>query len=181
MPHLVEMDKKLSKKGLRLIGAHCQNATDDEIVEFCEGKKVEFPIVTGANSPVQFSGIPRMFVFDVEGTLVYSGHPNGAEDVIKKELRRVTESGESGGGDSTFAKPVDLVTERQWTNTKGQKLTATLMKLEGSKGLFRKPNGTTFTYDITQLSDDDQTLIKEATAKPADEEAEAEDAEDEDL
>lgn len=188
MPHLVEMDKRYAKKGLKLIGAHVQSATEEQILEVLKDKKVEFSVTDGANGPVQVSGIPHMVVFDVDGKLVYSGYPSDdADDIIKKELRRVTAAGDGAAGDgksgifgSTSAKSEDvLVAERNWTNTDGNTMTATLLAVDGANAKFRRADGKEFTYSVAKLSEADQELIREAQEKATSGDSEAEGLDDE--
>ena len=42
--------------------------------------------------------------------------------------------------------------------------------MEGQVGKFRFSNGRTFNYDITKLSTDDQSLIKEKSGKESEDE-----------
>ena len=61
--------------------------------------------------------------------------------------------------------PTDLIAERDWTDTQGRKLKASLIdalrRVDGSYyGKFRKPDGTEFEYDVLKLSKPDRALIK---------------------
>jgi len=61
-----------------------------------------YTITNGVNSPISFSGIPRVFVFDTTGALVYTGSP--FEQEFERSLRKATQ-GASGAG---AAKPSGL-------------------------------------------------------------------------
>ena len=59
----------------------------------------------------------------------------------------------------------------------GKTIKATLISLDDKTGHFKFPNGKTFDYEITKLSDADQIVIKEAAEaaeKAAEEEEEDE-------
>ena len=60
-------------------------------------------ITQGVTSPVPFNAIPRVFVFDTAGALVYTGSP------FDKEFERSLRKAVSGaGGSSAGAKPSGL-------------------------------------------------------------------------
>lgn len=163
------MDRRYSKKGLLLIGAESQQSSTEDIQEIVDEHRVKFPITKGASGPISVPGIPHMFVFDTKGKLVFAGHPGNsdAEKAIKKALKGATaaEGGESDGKGSALDvfKRKELVAERSWTNTDGKALVAALTSLEGNTGTFRRPDGRTFEYDITKLSEADQEVIGEAS------------------
>tara|TARA_B100000085_G_C18296877_1_gene412624 strand:+ start:64 stop:606 length:543 start_codon:yes stop_codon:yes gene_type:complete len=169
MPHLVQMDKKYSKKGMVLIGAEVQGSAEDKINEIIDEHKVQFTVTKGIIGPNLSNSIPHMAVFAANGDLVFNGHPNNAEKVIKTALKDVKED-PSTTESSLFAKPKYLINERIWTNTEGKTLKAALISMEGQVGKFRFSNGRTFNYDITKLSADDQTLIKEKSGKESEDE-----------
>ncbi len=181
LPHLVQMDKKYAKKGLRIIGAHVQNSPDEEIKEMVKDKKIKFPVTRGANGPVRSGGIPNMIVFDTSGKIVFNGHPADSESdkAIKRALRGVKESGSGRAGTSSLvslgASSV-LVEERTWTNADGKSLRAALVSMDGDTGTFRRSNGQKFQYDVTKLTEADQKMIE--AKKSGDEESE-DDEEDE--
>ncbi|MBN1863891.1 MAG: TlpA family protein disulfide reductase [Victivallales bacterium] len=91
LPKLAKLDKKYRKKGLVLIGMHAQQASNDQILEIVKKSKLEFTITTNpaSHGPVSFSGIPKVFVFDGEGKLVFDGHPNDVEKVVKAGLKKL--------------------------------------------------------------------------------------------
>lgn len=179
MPHLVEMHKELSKKGLKLIALEAQGSSKEEIAKIVKEQDMTFPVAKIGKIPgVKIEGIPHMAVYDTKGKLIWTGNPGRAEDVIKKALRSVKSEDSSSSGLDVFAKKKDLVEERDWTRASdGRKLKAALVSLEQSKGTFRRSSGKTFTYDITQLSDDDQSLIKEKTSDEGDDDEEADSSE----
>ena len=173
MPHLVQMDRRYSNKGLVLIGAESQQSGTEAIEEIVKDKRIKFAITKGASGPVDVEGLPHMVVFDTTGKLVFSGHDSGdAEKAIKKALRGATV--EEGGDSDAFDifKRNELIAERTWTNEDGKSLTASLIKLEGDTGTFRRPNGSTFSYDITKLSEADQKVIADTVKGDAEEDEE---------
>ena len=165
MPHLVQMDKKYSKKGMVMVGAEVQGSSPDAIKKMAADHKLQFTITKGISGPSLSRGIPHMAVFDVKGDLVYHGHPSNpeSEKAIKDALKDATPPDTASAGNDPFAKPKYLVDERTWTDTEGRTLKAAMISLEGNSGKFRFPNGRIFNFDITKLSEEDQTLIKGKT------------------
>jgi len=181
MPHLVQMDKKYSKKGLQIIGAHVQQATDEELKDIIKRYKIEFPVATQVGRPVEFSGIPHMIVFGADGKLVFTGHPSSpdSEKAIKAALKKVAEPGSTTAesGSSLLApKTAPLVELRSWTNAEGKTMKAKLLSVEDGTGKFAFADGRKFDYAIDKLSADDQKLIAEKTPDTS-EDAEAEEDE----
>ena len=184
MPHLVQMDRKYSKKGMVLIGAEVQGSAPDAIEKAVDDHKLKFTVTKGVSGPSLSNGIPHMAVFGVDGNLVYHGHPSNpeTEKAIKTALKDVKEGGLSDSGDSgadPFARPKYLVDERTWTNADGRKLVASLISLQGGKGKFRFKNGREFDYDISKLSANDQKLIQSKSGSEAETETEEEEEEEE--
>jgi hypothetical protein len=56
----------------------------------------------------------------------------------------------------------DVTGERVWTNAENKEMTAVLESVEGGKGVFVRPGGKKFTYDIQNLSPADQGFIRDA-------------------
>jgi hypothetical protein len=178
MPQLVALHKRKADKGLAVIGMHVQNATDDEINKVIKDMKIKFPVVKGGSTPGRGNGIPHSVVFDSAGKMVFEGHPSekGFEKAVDTALKAV--AGGAGGSSSglgpkpgsgltpskTDAKPLALIAEREWTNADGKKMSAALISLSGNNATFKMKTGKTFTYDITKLTEEDQTAIKEAAA-----------------
>lgn len=167
MPHLVQMEKKYAKKGLTIVAPEVQGSSVEAIEEMAEDKKLNYTITKSIRGPSLSRGIPSMAVFNTKGKLIFVGHPmsRDAEKVVKDALKEVTSTDSDSGSSSIFDKPKNLIEERSWTNSEGKAITATLVSLEGDTGHFKFPNGKKFDYDITKLSADDQTVIKEASEK----------------
>lgn len=87
MPGLAAFGKKHVNAPFRLLGVHCQNDTDDNIIALCKQSGVEFSILQSGEYPKkQFSGIPHAFVFDHTGKEIFEGHPSEAEKIVEKAL-----------------------------------------------------------------------------------------------
>ena len=56
--------------------------------------------------------------------------------------------------------PKVLFEERQWTNTEGKTLTATLLALDKESGQFKRDDGSRFAYPLKKLTPEDQQLIE---------------------
>ena len=165
MPHLVQMDKRYGKKGLQLIGAHVQGGEKDKIVSKVEDLKMKFPVTEGISGPsLGATGIPHLMVFDVTGKLVFSGHPmNGADKVIKKELRKVPADGSDSKG---FGLPERLKDDtRDWTNTEGKTIQAAFVSSTEDKVMLKLKNGKEVNYPMANLSEADQAFIKTKKAE----------------
>ena len=161
MPHLVEMDKKYSNKGLKIIAAEVQGSSKQAIGKIIEENNAGFTVTKGAQGPVSIAGIPHAVAFGADGKLIFKGHPASEEfkDVVKKALRDVEVVEENPG---VLAALGDVIEQRTWTNSEGVKMTAAVTKIDGDKVIFRlQKNGKTVPYLISKLSEEDQKLIKE--------------------
>jgi hypothetical protein len=164
---LAELYKRNVKKGFVAVAIHAQAGSDEEIKEWCEDRRVEMPVARSGRSPIDFNGIPKMFVFDHAGKLIFDGQPGEEADrLIKKALRDVPDAETAAGtaGSTLSSRSEPLIAERTWTNADGRSLTAALLSVSGESATFRRPDGRTFSYEITQLSEDDQKLIREKAA-----------------
>jgi thiol-disulfide isomerase/thioredoxin len=89
LPHLASMDKKFRSKGLVIIGVHAQNASIEKILSTIQNGGVNYTIVERGRSPINFSGIPKLFIFDASGNMKFDGRPGTEayklmESLIKK-------------------------------------------------------------------------------------------------
>lgn len=170
MPHLAEMDKRNHKKGLRIIGAEVQNSSEEDIKSLTEENKANYTITRHARGPIPTSGIPHAFVFNASGTLVFSGDPQDSEfeKTIKKSLREVKKAeGTKKSLIPTASKP--LIAERDWTNSEGNKIVASALLVAGEHVTFKMKDGRSVAYPINQLSEEDQTLLKETAEADSEE------------
>ena len=88
----IEKIAKHYKDKMVVFGAHSQAGTDDEVKAVVKKNKLTYTITNGVTSPVPFTGIPRVFVFDTTGTLVFTGSPFDKD--FERSLRRAA----SGAG-----------------------------------------------------------------------------------
>ena len=158
MPHLVEMDKKYSKKGLKIIAAEVQGSSKQAIGKIIEENNAGFTVTKGAQGPVSIAGIPHAVAFGADGKLIFKGHPASEEfkDVVKKALKDVEVVEEDPVGLAALG---DAIEQRTWTNSEGDEIVAAVTKIDGDKVIFRM-NGKIFPYLISKLSEEDQKLIK---------------------
>lgn len=88
LPELAKIAKRYDTKGLKVVGVHSQEGTKEEVNKVLDKAKVKYPVVGNAGCPIDFNGIPRAFVFDKTGKLVWTGNPH--DDGFQKSLRTVT-------------------------------------------------------------------------------------------
>ena len=169
MPQLVAWDKRYKDDGLQVIGIHCQDGSDDEVLKVAKDLKMKFPVTKdGRSAPsLPVSGIPHMFVFDAKGDLIYDGHPRDeeAERAIKRALREAPKPGQ-GGRPAAASGPApqnaELIPQRVWTNAKGRTMTAALLAVEGDTAKFKMANGSVLSYPVADLAAADQETIRAA-------------------
>lgn len=168
MPHLVKMDKKYRDKGLVIIGAESQNSSDGAIKKVTDNAKVEFTITKGVRGPIQVRGIPVAVIFDVNGKMIFQGHPSSDEfdKTVKSALKEVGDTDEADEK-KAVKKNEPLVASRRWTNSEGKSLSASVLKLEGEEITFKFRTGKVVKYELSKLSEDDQKFIKLAAEELA--------------
>jgi len=134
LPHLAELDKKFRDKGLLIIGAESQGSTKDQIKPLIEKAKVEYTITAGAEGPIKFDTIPRVFVFAADGALVYDGYPagNGFEKAISDSLQKV----EAGPKDEPVVATGPMIASRTWTNSSGVEIVAAVKSADSTSVIF---------------------------------------------
>lgn len=166
MPMFNSLAKRHESKGLKIIGAHSQSATDEEVQKVVKSLKIKFPVTAGARHPLKFSGIPHSAVFAADGTMLFEGHPGDKDfdravrDALKTANPAKDKTPDAATTTTKAAGP--LVPERTWTNAEGKPLAAALVTVENGQGTFRRKDGTTFRYAIDKLSSADQELIGKA-------------------
>jgi thiol-disulfide isomerase/thioredoxin len=81
MPGTAALNAELADFGLVVIGAHCQNAPNEEVKSVAAARGANFPITqqTRVNGGSDFQGIPHVMVFDHTGACVLRGSPKEAE------------------------------------------------------------------------------------------------------
>ncbi|MFK7850083.1 MAG: TlpA family protein disulfide reductase [Akkermansiaceae bacterium] len=161
LPHLAKMDKRYRDDGLIVIGAESQNSSKEQIQPLVKKNRIEYTITKNASGPISFSGIPRAFVFDVQGNLIFNGNP-GNDDFdrsIKKALRDVGEVEE----ESSFSSN-NLFETRTWTNAEGKELKAAIRDANDTEVTFIMFAGKIVKYPLAKLSEESQKEIAEALA-----------------
>jgi thiol-disulfide isomerase/thioredoxin len=164
MPMFNSLAKRHESKGLKIIGAHSQSATDEEVQKVVKSLKIKFPVTASAQHPLKFSGIPHSAVFAADGTMLFEGHP-GDKDfdrAVRDALKTASPAKDKATDDAPAKTTGPLVPERTWTNAEGKPLAAALITVADGQATFRRKDGTTFSYAIDKLSTADQELIGKA-------------------
>lgn len=185
LPHLAELDRRLRDKGLRIIGAESQGSTQEAIKPLLTRAKVEYTITAGASGPIPGNTIPRCYVFDGQGLMVYTGFPGGPafEKAIKDSLRKAKAGGDSdpkatagaeakspattdpkatATTDTPVAANAPLIPTRAWTNADGREIRAAVRRVDATHVTFLMPNDKEVVYPLVKLSDESRTEIVEA-------------------
>lgn len=154
------MDRQLGKKGLTIIAPEVQGSEPAAIAALSEEHDITYTVTDGYDGPRTGNAIPRMAVFDIRGKMVFSGHPmdREAEKAIKEALKEV-EVPEEEEENALMPRNSELIPMRNWTNSEGRSIEASLISIEGNTGQFKFRNGQQFEYDVTQLSAEDQEVI----------------------
>lgn len=163
LPHLAKMDKRYRDDGLLIIGAESQNHSKADIEPLVKKNKIEYTITQNANGPINFNGIPRAFVFDVQGNLVFNGdpHEDDFERSIKKALKDVEEAGEES---SSFATSSNLFETKTWTNSEGKEIKAAVKEASDTEVTFVMFAGKIVKYPLEKLSEESRKEIEAALA-----------------
>lgn len=172
MPHLVQMDKKLRKKGLVIIAAEVQGSSKDKIKNVIENANAEFTVTEGVNGPINVRGIPTALIFDTAGKMIFNGHPSddSFDRIVKKALKDVKIEEDTPKKARKSNKPI--IAQRAWKNKEGKSITASVTKIEDEQVTFKLRNLKVMKYDISKLSEPDQEMIKNAMEESAEELAE---------
>lgn len=162
LPHLAKFEKSNRKKGLVVIGAESQGHTAEQIKPLIEKSGVEYTITAGASGPVQIIGIPRAFVFDRQGALVYDGSPldSGFESSVKKALSK-----KAPAAPAITPPSAPLVASRSWKNTEGKEIIAAVKSATETSVIFLMPDGKSVSFPMEKLDDPSQAEIRKALAK----------------
>lgn len=162
LPHLAKLDKRHREDGLVIIGAESQGHGKNQIEPLVKKNKIEYTITSGANGPVKFSGIPHAFVFDVEGKLIFNGHP-GDDDFERILKRALKDIGEPIEEDEVMTG--NLFESQSWTNTEGIEIKAAVKTATIETVTFLLPQGKVVNYPMNQLSEASRKLITDALAE----------------
>ncbi len=156
---LSALDKKHRAAGLVTIAAEVQESERSTILELIEQEQLTYPVVLGSEGPkMGGAGLPKSFLFDVAGKLVFSGHPQapGLQAALKNALRTRARQQIAVGGDTGAPS-----NESVWTLADGKEITASLIKTDGDKVKLRLPGGRVVTKKIAELSQKDQRRLAE--------------------
>ena len=148
----------MKPQGLSIIAAESQNTPSEKVKTLLDKNKAEFTVTRQVRGPLSSRGIPHSYVFDVEGQLIFQGHPGDPkfEKTIKAALKDFEVEADEPQG--------DLFPQRTWKNSDGKPLVAAITEINGDTITFKLKNGRKIPYDISKLSEEDQKLIKEKTA-----------------
>jgi thiol-disulfide isomerase/thioredoxin len=103
LPHMQELSVKY-KDTLTIVGAECQGHSPKEIGVVTKKAGVEYAIVSGlSKTPIEFSGIPKVFVFDNKGKLVFDGNP--ADAGFMEAVKKVAEKPDAKAAPATTPAP----------------------------------------------------------------------------
>lgn len=129
---------------------------------FGEKNKLAYTITAGASGPISFSGIPRAFVFDIEGQLVFNGNPHDSDfdKSIKKALRNVGTTPQKSGLVSE-----NLFETRSWKNAEGNELKAAVRDATDTEVTFVMFGGKVVKYPLEKLSEECRAEIATALAE----------------
>ena len=161
LPHLAKLDKRHREDGLLIIGAESQGHSEDQIEPLLKKNKIDYTITSGANGPINFSGIPHAFVFDVEGKLIFNGNPgdDDFERAIKNALKDVAKEDKE-----EVAEEKNLFETQTWTNDQGIEMKAAVKSASAESVSFLMLGGKVVEYPMTKLSEASQKIITEALA-----------------
>jgi thiol-disulfide isomerase/thioredoxin len=162
LPHLAKLDKRHREDGLLIIGAESQGHAKAQIEPLVKKNRIEYTITSGASGPIKFSGIPHAFIFDVEGKLLFNGHP-GHDDFERTLKRALKDVGEQIEEDETVAG--NLFESQSWANTEGVEIRAAVKTATVTSVTFLLPDGKVVNYPMNKLSKSSQKLITEALAE----------------
>lgn len=161
LPHLAKLDKRHREEGLLIIGAESQGHSEEQIEPLLKKNKIDYSITSGASGPINFSGIPHAFVFDVEGKLIFNGNPSDDdfERAIKNALKDIaTDDREE------VVEEKNLFETQAWTNDQGSEMKAAVKEASAETVTFLMSGGKVIKYPMTKLSEASQLRIKEALA-----------------
>lgn len=95
IPHLTELHHRYGDRGLQIVGV--SDESRDVVLPFVEemGQKMDYPVAVDVNNKTtnRFRGtdtpIPRAYLFNELGTLIWIGHP--ADPELEQLIKELTE------------------------------------------------------------------------------------------
>jgi thiol-disulfide isomerase/thioredoxin len=160
LPHLAKLEKDHRDKGFLIIGAESQGSSKEQIKPLIEKAGVEYTITEGADGPIEVTGIPRAFVFDREGKLVFDGHPGGSD--FEKAVKTALKDKAPVSAPAAPAGP--LVASRTWKNTEGKEIVAAVKDATETSVNFLMSGGKKVAYPMEKLDEESQDVIRKALA-----------------
>jgi hypothetical protein len=89
MPHLVKVQETYKEQGLIVIAPHSQGVSREKVLELCREKGVNYTVTDNARFPWDTGrGIPKCYVFDHNGEIIYDGRGDGIEPIIEEALAK---------------------------------------------------------------------------------------------
>jgi thiol-disulfide isomerase/thioredoxin len=159
VPDLVKLDELHREEGLLIIGAESQGHPEEKIRAVVKKQKMGYTITAGASGPIELTGIPHAFVFDMKGKLVFSGNPS--EGKFERTIKKALEDGvKKETGD--IAVTANLFETRMWTNADGKQLKAAVKDATEENVTFLMFDGKVVTYPMEKLSEESRQQITEA-------------------
>ncbi|MDA3962096.1 MAG: redoxin family protein [Planctomycetota bacterium] len=101
IPHVQKLHETYGNKGLVVIGH--TDASSQGLEGFIKQKGITYPITVGPDIGKAWgvTGIPHVFVVDVNGKIAWHGHPGALQDsIIEQELKKVSTSIAAGSSPS---------------------------------------------------------------------------------
>lgn len=167
LPHLAQLEKDNRAKGLVIIGAESQGSTKEQIKPIIEKAKVEYTITDSADGPLEVTGIPRAFVFNRLGKMVFDGNPNGKEftEAVNKALAEGAPATAEAAATTPSATPgaaapaAPLIASSTWTNTEGKEIRAAVKSVDATHVTFLMDGGKEVRYPLEKLSEASRNAI----------------------
>ena len=156
---LAALDKKHRASGLVTIAAEVQETDRAAVLEVIKQKQLTYPVLLGSKGPESDGkGVPKSYLFDTTGKLVFVGHPNapGLQSALNTAL--LTRSREQIAAGIDAGAPD---TERTWTLADGSQITASMIEKREDSVKLRLPGGRVLTKKIAELSQKEQRRLAE--------------------
>ena len=163
LAHLNKLDEEYRAKGLTIIGAEIYHSGKKQISAVLEKQNVGFTITDGVTGPISVSGLPYAVVFSPDGNLLFHGHPN--DERFEAQIKAATANVKNHKKVALRVAEVSVIPSREWTDSTGRKMLASVSKIEGEKVFFQMKTGKVVAYQITKLSAEDQKIIKNAVTQ----------------
>jgi thiol-disulfide isomerase/thioredoxin len=100
----IEKIAKRHKDKLVVFGAHCQGGPDEAVKEVVKKNKLSYTITNNLTAPVRTAGIPRAYVFNPAGEMLFMGSPFDKE--FERSVRKATQGASTST--SSGSKPSGL-------------------------------------------------------------------------